>query len=135
MRIYAATLGTETNTFSPIPTSRASFEETLYAPPGRHPDQITLFTAPLWIARRRAKEDGDTLVEGLCAFAQPAGITTRAAYEGLRDEMLAHLKQHLPMAVVLLGLHGAMVADGRSEERRVGKACVRTCRSRWSPYH
>src|SRR3546814_8796502 len=23
----------------------------------------------------------------------------------------------------------------RSEERRVGKACVRTCRSRWSPYH
>src|SRR3546814_21127262 len=24
---------------------------------------------------------------------------------------------------------------GRSEERRVGKECVRTCRSRWSPYH
>src|SRR3546814_19714057 len=23
----------------------------------------------------------------------------------------------------------------RSEERRVGKACVRTCRSRWSPLH
>src|SRR3546814_8352983 len=23
----------------------------------------------------------------------------------------------------------------RSEERRVGKECVRTCRSRWSPYH
>src|SRR3546814_4139364 len=27
-------------------------------------------------------------------------------------------------------LHG-----GRSEERRVGKECVSTCRSRWSPYH
>src|SRR3546814_12321407 len=26
-------------------------------------------------------------------------------------------------------------AGGRSEERRVGKECVRTCRSRWSPYH
>src|SRR3546814_20211222 len=25
--------------------------------------------------------------------------------------------------------------DVRSEERRVGKECVRTCRSRWSPYH
>src|SRR3546814_14162173 len=25
--------------------------------------------------------------------------------------------------------------DSRSEERRVGKACVSTCRSRWSPYH
>src|SRR3546814_16988695 len=23
----------------------------------------------------------------------------------------------------------------RSEERRVGKACVSTCRARWSPYH
>ena len=26
-------------------------------------------------------------------------------------------------------------AEGRSEERRVGKECVSTCRSRWSPYH
>ena len=25
--------------------------------------------------------------------------------------------------------------DYRSEERRVGKECVSTCRSRWSPYH
>src|SRR3546814_4817203 len=33
----------------------------------------------------------------------------------------------------------ADVRDGacssRSEERRVGKECVSTCRSRWSPYH
>src|SRR3546814_9153768 len=30
----------------------------------------------------------------------------------------------------------AMVtAISRSEERRVGKECVSTCRSRWSPYH
>src|SRR3546814_4129637 len=27
------------------------------------------------------------------------------------------------------------VAHKRSEERRVGKECVSTCRSRWSPYH
>src|SRR3546814_15919185 len=26
-------------------------------------------------------------------------------------------------------------ATSRSEERRGGKECVRTCRSRWSPYH
>ena len=26
-------------------------------------------------------------------------------------------------------------AQARSEERRVGKECVSTCRSRWSPYH
>src|SRR3546814_7879101 len=31
----------------------------------------------------------------------------------------------------------AVIADRRvrSEERRVGKECVSTCRSRWSPYH
>src|SRR3546814_15144047 len=27
------------------------------------------------------------------------------------------------------------MVDTRSEERRVGKECVSTCRSRWSPYH
>src|SRR3546814_4475900 len=41
-----------------------------------------------------------------------------------------------------LGLVPADEVDGlapvgglRSEERRVGKECVSTCRSRWSPYH
>src|SRR3546814_9799468 len=29
----------------------------------------------------------------------------------------------------------AKAENSRSEERRVGKECVRTCRSRWSPYH
>src|SRR3546814_14581654 len=28
-----------------------------------------------------------------------------------------------------------LLVDERSEERRVGKECVSTCRSRWSPYH
>ena len=27
------------------------------------------------------------------------------------------------------------LAVDRSEERRVGKECLRLCRSRWSPYH
>src|SRR3546814_13922882 len=32
--------------------------------------------------------------------------------------------------------HGAVEGvAARSEERRVGKECVSTCRSRWSPYH
>src|SRR3546814_20029984 len=51
-------------------------------------------------------------------------------------------------ACATLGLGSGIVADsqpaeewreclakGRSEERRVGKECVSTCRSRWSPYH
>src|SRR3546814_3335033 len=32
-------------------------------------------------------------------------------------------------------LPGRRPRFSRSEERRVGKECVRTCRSRWSPYH
>src|SRR3546814_13489669 len=37
----------------------------------------------------------------------------------------------------LCGDDWALVAcdPARSEERRVGKECVRSCRSRWSPYH
>src|SRR3546814_4683878 len=39
--------------------------------------------------------------------------------------------------LALSGLAFSFLADsaGRSEERRVGKECVSTCRSRWSPYH
>src|SRR3546814_3469950 len=37
------------------------------------------------------------------------------------------------LALALWG--GAIWQVRRSEERRVGKECVSTCRSRWSPYH
>src|SRR3546814_12434300 len=33
------------------------------------------------------------------------------------------------------GEHGIAAVRQRSEERRVGEECVRTCRSRWSPSH
>src|SRR3546814_9402564 len=32
-------------------------------------------------------------------------------------------------------LAALLTRHARSEERRVGKECVSTCRSRWSPYH
>src|SRR3546814_12885853 len=35
----------------------------------------------------------------------------------------------------LLGLSIEALQVARSEERRVGKECVSTCRSRWAPYH
>ena len=40
-------------------------------------------------------------------------------------------------AFALMGLLAAngRIGGSRSEERRVGKECVSTCRSRWSPYH
>src|SRR3546814_13706017 len=33
------------------------------------------------------------------------------------------------------GLAAGLAIGVRPEERRVGKECVSTCRSRWSPYH
>ena len=62
MRLFAASLATETNTFSPIPTSRANFEASAYFPAGQHPDRATHTTAPLYVARQRAKRDGFTLI-------------------------------------------------------------------------
>ncbi len=113
MRLFAATLATETNTFAPMPTGLVDFQTAGgYFPAGQHPPQMTLFSAPLWAARQRAAEQGHTLVEGLVAMAQPSGTTTRVAYETLRDQLLADLQAALPLQVVLLGLHGAMVADG-----------------------
>src|SRR3546814_9631841 len=38
-------------------------------------------------------------------------------------------------AVRGLEAESQVVGRGRSAERRVGKECVSTCRSRWSPYH
>src|SRR3546814_5932596 len=40
-----------------------------------------------------------------------------------------------PVAQALLARCSIFRRQGRSEERRVGKECVSTCRSRWSPYH
>src|SRR3546814_20636128 len=39
----------------------------------------------------------------------------------------------LAMSAVQLCVIGTSLRPGRSEERRVGKECVSTCRSRWSP--
>src|SRR3546814_4367773 len=36
---------------------------------------------------------------------------------------------------VAVHAEGDLPTEARSEERRVGKECVSTCRSRWSPYH
>jgi microcystin degradation protein MlrC len=112
MRVFSATLATETNTFAPMPTGLAGFKERGYYKAGQHPNHMSFFAGPLWAARLRGKRLSWTLIEGMVAGAQPSGTTTRAAYEALRDELLADLKAALPVDMVLLGLHGAMVADG-----------------------
>lgn len=61
---------------------------------------------------KRAEARGDTFVFSLMAFAQPFGFTVKYAYETLRDELLQDLKNSMPVDVVLLMLHGAMLAHG-----------------------
>lgn len=113
MRIFAATLATETNTFSPLPTSIEGYKEGVWLRPGEHPDDAPrMCTATLFVARQRAAKENFTLIEGSCFAASPAGTTNRADYETMRDEILAQLKAALPLDGVLLGLHGAMVAHG-----------------------
>lgn len=112
LRVFTASLGTETNTFSPLPTGLASFAERMLWRPGQHPNYPTEQTAVLWKCRERAARDGWMVIEGTCASAAPAGITTRSAYESLRDEILTQLATALPVDLVALGMHGAMVAEG-----------------------
>lgn len=112
MRVFCAALATETNTFAPMPTERSGFLERAYYPGGKHPDSMQMHSGPLWAAREVAADRGWTLVEGLVAAAVPNGIVHREVYESLRDELLADLQMALPVDMVLLGMHGAMIADG-----------------------
>jgi len=112
LKAFIASLGTETNTFSPFLTGYRNFKETYLVRGGAHGDKPFIFAIPLVVWRRRAAERGWSVVESLCTFAQPAGITLRGVYESFRDEILADLKQAMPVDMVLLSMHGAMVADG-----------------------
>ncbi len=113
MRIFLATLATETNTFSPIPTGMPAFvggRDWFRRDASRHP--ATIGNVPLIRWRTMAEADGHEVVESLCTFAQPAGTTLRHVYEHLRDMMLEDLRAAMPIDVVLLFMHGAMVAHG-----------------------
>ncbi|KKC38321.1 microcystin LR degradation protein MlrC-like protein [Devosia epidermidihirudinis] len=112
MRVFTAALATETNTFSPIAIDRRAFEASLYAGPGQHPVTPTLCTAPITVGREVCGQLGWTLIEGSSSWADPAGLVARSTYEYLRDEILEQLQAALPVDGVVLGLHGAMVAQG-----------------------
>src|SRR3546814_1511361 len=58
----------------------------------------------------------------------------------LRDHVRARQRQQVVVALQVVALARAVAGrlpavETRSEERRVGKECVSTCRSRWSPEH
>src|SRR3546814_17573703 len=73
---------------------------------------------------RRCREDGMSPNKLICTGGAGSVIVAICCFT--------------PALVVLLGAVGLSAWLGwidRSEERRVGKECVSTCRSRWSPYH
>jgi microcystin degradation protein MlrC len=113
MRIFTASLGTESNTFAPTATCLDDFREMVFLRPGEHPDDAPrMCTATLWAARRRSARDGFTLIEGSCFAASPGGRCNRQDYEFMRDEILSQLRAAQKLDAVLFGLHGAMVAFG-----------------------
>lgn len=112
MRVFVASLATETNTFSPIRVDRRAFDDAFYAAPGQHPANPTLCSAPFVAARKRAVSDGFTLIEGTATWAEPAGLVARETYETLRDEIIEQLRAAMPLDIAVFGLHGAMIADG-----------------------
>src|SRR3546814_20206648 len=70
---------------------------------------------------------------GLAEISRTQTLECRAKVEqllviGFRD------LQHVVEQQGLVQRGGNLGHEDRSEERRVGKECVSTCRSRWSPY-
>ena len=107
MKVFAGGISTETNTFSPMPTGMRDYK---VVRPG---DDVEKGTMPAFDQfRLGAQARNWEYVFGLSASAQPAGVTTRSTYESLRNELLERLQAAMPVDIVLLGLHGAMVADG-----------------------
>src|SRR3546814_7153253 len=84
------------------------------------------------------------LVTGVQTCALPISADQFHAQLGERYEQRRHDIERplLPPAELYLTpqalrerLNAGNRIEVRSEERRVGKECVSTCRSRWSPYH
>jgi microcystin degradation protein MlrC len=112
MKIFTSALVTETNTFSAFPTTLASFEE-LGIIRGPVPSKALADVGPVvaqW--RQCAHRHGDEVREGLYAIAQPAGRVPAETYRRLRGEILDALQAAMPVDIVLLFLHGAMVSEG-----------------------
>jgi microcystin degradation protein MlrC len=112
MRVFLATLGTETNTFASFPTGIEDFRRVLWAEDGIAKVTPNPWAAPARRWLQRATEAGWEVVESLHAFAEPAGVTVRSAYESMRDRILSDLAQAGPVDAVLMFLHGAMIAEG-----------------------
>src|SRR3546814_13140132 len=80
----------------------------------------------------------DVLLLSAPRVARSAAQMQQALPYAIEDQLAAAIEtQHVAWSPAADPQHVAVavVSRNRSEERRVGKGCVSTCRSRWSPYH
>jgi len=111
-RVFFGMLAHETNSFSPMASNMDAFNRFL-VPAGELLDATAApFFAPLHFAREKSAENNWQVFQGLATYGAPGGPASRAVYEQLRDRFLADLKAVMPVDVVALMLHGAMLADG-----------------------
>lgn len=111
MRLFMATLSTETNTFSPMPTGLSGFEDFYLRHGTATQDPPNLMTEALHLWRAKAEALGWEVVESLAAIAEPAGLTVAETYDRLKAEILGDLTAAGGADIILLQLHGAMVAE------------------------
>src|SRR3546814_18294727 len=92
----------------------------------------------LMIRRPPRSTRTDTLFPYTTLF-RSIGADYRAVAGGDGDVGIQQYLLHVGVEVPAVGqpvIEASLEGDApRSEERRVGKECVSTCRSRWSPYH
>src|SRR3546814_6442057 len=73
----------------------------------------------------------------ICARSTPAAVLPGAARGDCREtpRKVGYGGPHWDVKPTPACLVCFVACCHRSEERRVGKGCVSTCSSRWSPYH
>ena len=79
------------------------------------------------LAQARAAVEKGERPRGAAAVLDEALVASGHEEVVARTDPTAH--------AIVVTLREAAGRLGRSEERRVGKECQSTCRSRWSPYH
>jgi microcystin degradation protein MlrC len=111
LRVFGGGIWTETNVFSPMPTGLQQFA--VSRPDDDRASRERVFSGAVFTRFAEvAAAAGAEYAQGTYAAASPAGLTTRPAYESLRDTLLQEISEALPLDCVLLNLHGAMAADG-----------------------
>ena len=109
MRIVAAMMKHETNTFSPVPTPWSRFEDWGAHFGSRALEAYGDTAMPLGAYIRLAREIGAEIVTPVAAEAMPSGIVTADAYERMSSAILEAVAAGCD--AVMLDLHGAMVAE------------------------